>query len=129
MAATVMLLDRKPRAPVATCAARKVWKKGLTVLVVSNAGRQGDSPEGVGKVGLLDLLEVGRGALVADAADVLFPRGLETAGVPAGEHRHHEPARTIRFAFALRQVLVVAQAKVERVGEVQGVLRARPCPG
>jgi hypothetical protein len=43
MAATVMLFERKPRTPVATCAARKVWKNGLAVLVVSSAAGRATS--------------------------------------------------------------------------------------
>src|SRR6266566_4828863 len=79
MAATVMLFERKPRTPVATCAARKVWKNGLAVLVVSSA---------------------------------------------AGRATSQNPSVSTDSSICFREGVVSSEAKVERVGEVERVLRS-----
>src|SRR5689334_9270729 len=124
IAATVMLLERKPRTPVATCAARKVWKNGLAVLVVSSAAGRATSQNPSVSTDSSICFRYAAGPQCADASDVLLPGRLEAPGVATGEHRHHEPAPNDSFAISLREGVVSSEAKVERVGEVERVLRS-----
>ena len=84
---------------------------------------QRHTPEGIGQIGLFQLLQVLSRSLLRDATDVLFPRGLEATRVPAREHGQHEPTPHDVFAFALAQALVLPKAQIQRIRKVQRVLR------
>ena len=81
-------------------------------------------PEPIGQLSFFQLFEVTGRALLRNAPDVEVPYRLKASRAAPGEQGEDEPAPDDPLALTLGNALVRAEPEIQRVREVQRVLRA-----